>query len=796
MAVVPKKGGASGPKKAAMALLAVAILIAISFALYSYYTASLGNLTAPVLAPPAGKPGLSAAVASQDILSYSNSTRLLPYVLLSYRASNVSLITVNVTVFKSRPPSGIYILNTSDECFGCGSTADIERAFASSLVSYGIIKDQSGLSLLEASGIAALPNDSIVIILSGLLPEQLLMPVAGISPMQLMLNKGTSIIYVGQDFSRLLLPGSIIVPTSSTIALPSFLQVAKASHNSTKGFIFNESTFAFANGTNFGSITYTNVANGSIVAFSDTPDTWLTPEGVGRDLAKVIQELFWPPRYSTGSSSTSLAGGQNETGSIGILGSGTGLNQTHTPSYLITKLNSGYARAAISANSVQGSNTIYEYIYFKPKVSSNGTIAVGPSIIANQQAAVGMTIFTHSTTPIPIQPHLSVYTLDMVSVMTIPLPFTSASNNFTFVKYTNFYLGPGRYILSLDSFNNSQYAAAYLNVSPISATLSSANFSSGTFVISLKSAGQPLSDIYYNVTLNGLYRSSGVVRNGIAVYSLPKGTPTIYGNITLSMSMLSQQFKVVTYNAPTVISIDKQYIELAIVGIAVLLMIVLVRAPNRDEFYIDVPSLPEQKKTNIKLNAKEVLSAFDRLNLHYHWRYMPLSDSEVRIAISNNIRYNNMPVSLTYSNIEAMLNKLSEGGYLVGADELYAPKAWLEQSGHDIEYLATFKKLRLYLVTHSYIFTDMDSSAVADIVATLRNQRKYIIIYSDTTKFKRMPVYPENKTYLAFMNQERLEDFKSQLYGSMTKESEMLKLYISAGLLELLDADNPSPVLG
>ena len=76
---------------------------------------------------------------------------------------------------------------------------------------------------------------------------------------------------------------------------------------------------------------------------------------------------------------------------------------------------------------------------------------------------------------------------------------------------------------------------------------------------------------------------------------------------------------------------------------------------------------------------------------------------------------------------------------IVGADDLYAPKAWIEQSGHDIEYLVTFKKLRLYLVTHAYLFTDMDTSSVADIVATLHNERKYIIIHSKAMKFSNIP---------------------------------------------------------
>jgi hypothetical protein len=189
-----------------------------------------------------------------------------------------------------------------------------------------------------------------------------------------------------------------------------------------------------------------------------------------------------------------------------------------------------------------------------------------------------------------------------------------------------------------------------------------------------------------------------------------------------------------------------------------------------------------------------VLSAFDRLNLHYRWKYMPLSSAELRIAISNNIRYNSMPVNLTHSNVEAMLNRLEAENCVVGADGMYAPKAWITQSNHDITYLATFKKLRLYLVTHSYLFTDMDTSSIADIVATMRSERKYIIIYSKAMRFKNVPVYHDSTTYLAFLNSEKLDDFKDRLSASMTGDAEKLKVYISTGVIVLMDADNPGEV--
>jgi len=142
-----------------------------------------------------------------------------------------------------------------------------------------------------------------------------------------------------------------------------------------------------------------------------------------------------------------------------------------------------------------------------------------------------------------------------------------------------------------------------------------------------------------------------------------------------------------------------------------------------------------------------------------------------------------------------MLDQLAVKKYLVSADELYAPVQWIDASKHDIEYLATFKKLRLFLVTHSFVFSDVDASSEADIVATLRNQRKYIVIYSKTSKFQNVPVFAGSTTYLAFINSSRLEDFKNALYISTTAQSEQLKMYISANYVKLVDANDPSELL-
>ena len=70
------------------------------------------------------------------------------------------------------------------------------------------------------------------------------------------------------------------------------------------------------------------------------------------------------------------------------------------------------------------------------------------------------------------------------------------------------------------------------------------------------------------------------------------------------------------------------------------------------------------------------------------------------------------------------------------------------------------------------------------------------MIYSDTSKFKNMPVFTDSKTYLTFLNASKLEEFKNRMYRTVNTDAEELKAYIAAGSVHLVDADNPTDLLG
>jgi hypothetical protein len=775
----------------ALALIMVIVLIGI-FGYLAVMLRHISSSPSPIPAEHNVTTALYSSMISQNMLFYNQNSSVFPYSLLFYDAANVPYAILNVSLLASLPPSNVYMLNYSNDCFNCGNSFAAASAIENDLVSYGVVNSESSIGVLSKSDLQSINNDSLLIIINGLMPSYMFEYINGTNEtiLQYLLNRGTSIIYVGQSFSRLVLPGGVVVPNSNNLP---FLSTFSTSLPKTSTFYFSNATFGFTSGGTYGTASYANIFNGSIIAFSNYLNSWRSPAEAGSDIAKAAAQEFWIPKYASDTQLIPVGYYQKRSGNIGII-----LNKTEFAynSTSLPKLNSGYLRVALYNNMTYNltNASIYKYYLYVPDYSINGSISIPSDIIPGQSTPATLEVFTRSSIPISIQPHLSIYTANMSMIETLPLQFFSAYGNFTFLKYLTLQLPPGKYIARLESFSNMQYAAALFQVPSVKLSMSNANFSSNVYRIAVSSGGMPISGVNYSISVNGLYKSSGVISNGTLYYALPSGSPKINGNATFSISMLSKNFTYVFVRPSTAIKISSQYIELAVVAIIVLMMVTLVRAPNRDEFYIDVPNLPRQDKIPIKLKPNEVIGVFDKLNSYYHWKYMPLSKNEVRMAIATNLRKNNMPINLTYNNVDVILSQLVEKNELASIDDLYAPKAWIDASKHDIEYLAVFKKLRLYFVSHALIFSDLDSSTVADMTIASHGEKIYIVIFSPTSRFKNIPVYSNSITYIAFINEDRLEEFKDSLYSNVSPDVEQLKLYISAGMIRLINVDNPDDI--
>ncbi len=745
-----------------------------------------------------GAPSVSLKIAQQNLLFYNASRQGLPYVLLNYATKNTSNMLINVAYLQSPPSTTVYVLNWTNQCISCSNALDVVAAINSSLTEYTILNRTNRLQIVSKGGLSGIKNDSVLVVLNGLLPDYMLLNTSlnpdGVPEVQYLLSKGTTIIYVGLNFTNLVGVQAVIEPSPKQ--LPPYLSSSSypfSIANRSFGYYFNNPTFTL--GGIYGPITYNRFGKGYIVAFSNLLSSWKTPQQTGADISKAIETAFWIQRIAIGSATVAPSNITNSTGKIGIVLS---TRQLWGPGVL-QLFNSSYAEvvtAVENSSSANFSNARFNILKYRPSLNVNGSVLMPAAVLPGQPFTALMTVFIKSPNT-HLEPHFDIMDTNMTTIATLPPIFsTFESGNYTFLKSFSLPVPPGQYIAYLRGNHDQPYAAALVNVPNINIGFDGINTANNSFKFTLTSLGRQLPNVTATISLNNNYTQIlKSDQNGTLVYALPanKTIPAAMLNFSFTMFGGSQLFQ---YNNKGIsITINKQYYYFAVALIIVLLEVTLIRAPVRDEFYIDIPSLPEPQKIPIKLKPDELVGVFDKLNLYYHWRFMPLSKEEFRLAISSNIRSGSMPISLTFNNVDLMLTELAGHGFIVGIDGLYAPSQWMAQSKHDMIYLATFKKMRVYLVSHAHIFTDLDKSESADIVTTLHNEKAYIVIYSKTSKFQKIPVYKNAKTYLVFLNSDMLEEFTRNLYQTTSPETEELKSYISIGSVKLIDADNPEGLL-
>ncbi|MCL5430057.1 MAG: hypothetical protein M1504_01100 [Candidatus Marsarchaeota archaeon] len=746
----------------------------------------------PTFAGIGGIPYISSYLQAQRSLFYGESSSILPFVQISYSSRNVSYINVVASYYDSPPPTHIFVLNWSNQCYQCGDISAVVSNLSLDLGAFGLLNGTNKLSVISRQSLSTMPANSILIILNGLMPDYMVSNSNGSEvPLTQILSKGVTVMYIGRNFSRLVSEQDVIVPAINnpgylTTGIPSQINTSYEA-NSLYVYAFNNPTFVFSTPTSqatYGPITYESVGSGSLVAFSNYLNTWPNTTASASDISQAISSLLWLPSFGT---TTFTFAPSNVVLSSGIFGN-VGKPIKSGRSFFGSA--TAYGKIAVSGVNPNG-NVVYDVLYYTPKIISQGSLSMPSIVIPNKIFNATISVFT--TKNQFIEPHMTIYNTNLTEIRQLPPLFAKniTPPAYTVISTQNIVLPPGGYIASIEGFSNQQYASAYFIVPNVTLGLAQ-QVNATAFNLSATMAGVPLNDVNATVSINNNFYRNVTIKNGYIMYALPSNSSIPGGALTFTANVLGRKSYYVTTYTPVNISINPQYIEFIFAMLIVVLEITLIKAPVRDDFFIDVPSLPKPESSKIKIKSTELIGVFDKLNYYYHWHFMPLSKSEFRFAVANNIRINNMPITLTYSNIDEVLNGLTEKGYIISADELYAPTTWIEQSKHDIEYLATFKKLRLFLVSNGHIFTDLDKSDTSDIVTTLHNERAYIVVYSSTSRFmKNLPIVAGVKTYIVFLNEDRLEEFRRSLYDVAGLVNEQLKLYISTGTVVLVNADNP-----
>ncbi|HVA83236.1 MAG TPA: hypothetical protein VNF06_03670 [Candidatus Aquilonibacter sp.] len=780
-------------KKRGLAIIAVPIVIAILIlgGIVWYTQSAFSAIQAQANTPVSGPIGFNFSVSASGISTYNNGQAVAPYVVTKYSSSNATYLYIALNLYARNPLPNIYYLNTTNYCYQCYSDSALFANVSAALRKFGLITKTSSLSYINPNQLGAVPRNSIVIVPSGLLPVYMLpnsvFTLNGSAGILSLLNQSDTIFYVGTNFSRSSGPGGVIFSNSNlTVSMlngAGLVTLPFLNKNASKvPSYFNQPTFSFGAGAYYGYVSFVNTFNGSVVAFSNTQKAgWRNTSTLAFDIAKTISTRVWIASRASGS----YAIGNPASATIGIEGVNTTI--VYNKSTVGKVVNSSYG--LVTAIIYNSTNYIERDIPLRVPFISNGTLSIQSYLGQTQSIPIGVAINVNSIKPELVVPHIDLYTRNLTFVTGIPIPFFNTTSNINIIKYYTFQLPSGTYIAVLKNFYNKYYSSAIFNVTNVTLTPISLNFKNGTFSFLVKSNNVAITNTSYSIDINGAYKVTGNVTSGLITYTLPKGTVIGYGTETFNLVMFGTRYGYTTTNIQQVLNIPTIYIEFVIVGLAILILNLIVKPPNRDEYYIDVPEFHEAKKFNVKISKTEILGVFDKVNFAYHWKYMPLTLEELKGGIGGNIRYNNIPVAITIQNAAMIMNKLALDGEIVTSGGYYAPKRWTTDSGYDIEYLSIFRRIRDYSVGHAILFTDIGSSEAADIVLSKGGAQTHVLIYSSISGVKKIEVNAEFKTYIVFADEEKLLSYTDKIYKSYGSEAEMLKIGISYGYIRLVEAN-------
>ena len=780
---------------ALLGILALIFMVVYISSQATILVATLRSQNLSVLGPLNG----NSSITSYGIFSYENSKKVVESATMKYDFPNATIGYAILRTYSTNPIRRVYLVNTGFSCFKCYSYSSIYYNLYQFMSIYGLISNSSSLTMVNLSSIGSLPPGSILIIPSGLMPSSLIPDFnSGQNSSQTniltLLSNGDTIIYIGDNFSRSIENGiTYFNPESSMQQLASANLTTASPKTQSVGansFIFNSSTFSFFSGKTYGSASYKNYTTGTLIAFSNYPQKgWPNANAMSLDLTDALRFRFW--MNMTERSNISEFSGPS--GSVNLFTTNTMLNNTPD---ITTIINNSYS--LVTASFFNRTAFVDRQMPFRLKFIRNGTLSMPGRIGENQTVPLSLSI---NSTAVPIGNsinsqlfHIDIYNASHGYVYSLRVGFFNTSLNV--VTYNSFILNPGNYTAYLKDSNNRIYGTALFQIPSLYITYNTIDLSSGTLKFTIVNNNVTATKMPYNISINHEYQQSGVINNGTLAYLLPHGSVIPYGNETINLTILGLSNNLIYYYPkPLVAGIPSIYVEFGIAGFFIIVLNLLVKDPNRDEFFIDVPAFPPIEKTVIRVPEEEVLNVFKSVNQRFGWQHMPLTADEIKTGINYGIKYNDMPITVTSANSSELLYRLYTEGKIENILSFFMPKKWEEESGHDIKYLAIFRNIHDFAVKNALLFTDIDKAGDCDMVINNKGIQRRIYFYSEKSGTGKIKILKGAPTFLVFITSEERLSFTDRLYNTYGREAEKLRNAIESSELILVDTENLRPLL-
>jgi hypothetical protein len=699
--IVQKAGGA--------VLLVVLLLITMAIFMQSTVSPTYKTLNEQALQSFSGK------IIAQDILTASELTDWRKPYHTAYIAMQAQGSAEEVPVFVDiydRPiPSSVFILRSSR--YQAENYPEFASSLQSLLAGYNVPVNEIGFDDLKS-----IPSQSLVIVPSGYIPEQMLVDKG--SKIDDLLARGVTVIYIGQPFDKMYnKQGAVVAGNTAALGKMRISFESSSSISCANTSSMRSPLYSVGGSTPIlGCISAFSYEQGTMLFFPQTLDGgWNAGNDSAKDVYVLILTMPWLTSIATDAKSVPLAA------------------EGSFVEFFTTTFEGDqkYARLLAFDNQSKKGFLLVSYI----QKSTNGDVyTLGHSIPPVAVQPTQMDIVVDLREPggeerLFLSVKNSTAEVDRQAVSTSKVALNSQP---TFA-YT-FELSGGDYILEIVDSEEKAYARSYMRTGTLSINSVKPNYQDDIYTFNFLLDGQPipLSGSYYingNSAKSKTFTSSQELKVEAAKVN---GAPLDSGKnkFTFKLGTYSTD---VTLSKPSMKSIFTEPFFLGSVGIAFVALIigVLFAKQGVTMYGLDIPDFPPQSTRKIPMKKETLMGIFQKINELYKWKNTPLKLGEVKGGFKGML-YEGKPIFISDYNIEYILSRLEGMGFVKKELEYYGLSSWEKETSRGMRQLAFFRKLRDICINNAVPFSPLGKEAGYDSRITVIGQDMYVHLYDEPAR--------------------------------------------------------------
>ncbi len=786
------------------AVVGLAVFVALVILLGGWLYLALQSVPeAPVFKPPVDKPEISNSLLGGSILTAGDvgSENYIASVLVNYETKNIENYTVSLETYEKELPSEVFVLQS--ERVQADSYSSFMNHLRNKLSKKNILVNEITIRELET-----LPQGAIILIPSGVIPQEILGIDSTITPDNLA-DRGMVVIYIGGEPFTKMHDGTQPVDTPDEaykLNVPFEFDQRSVPPSAENFSLFQPlyrvtSRGKWSSSLAYGSVSILAKGDGAFVFLPQTLDAgWredpLAPgkeaaEFAAEDVARVILETPWaepdgePSVYkfsveeeSSGSKYFYSAPFSGEKRSVKVSFKG---ESSADPELFVEDLQ-------IINLEKQPLGDLYIY----------GGFVVVSTNVTNEE----IRMLARLNEPAAAQPNMYLVITDTNGKEAERIPQGRVSVQTSYSLDHGLYLSKGEYTVALMDDESRVYAQSYMRVVTVDITPKGTYQRPSNYRFSIEREGAPIELSSVKVIVDdgqyGTYDFTnvrGVVYVDLSGYiggdTLPPGKHTF----TFVIGGLSEHVEIEERKPlppipwPFYLAIA---LSLGIVGVGIMF------ARKEKVFYsVDVPDFPPITRTKIPLAPDTVLSIFERVNDSYHWKSTPLTLSEIKNGFKD-IFYMGKPIYITDYNAEYVLDGLIGKGRVIKVLNYYGPSSWEKKTGKSMTYLAMMRRLRDICVNNAIPFTLIGESKDADSEITAVGQQMFLHFYERSSETDEkilssllshaLATLEKGITIILFKNDIKKRNFTT-LLDSPSRAQLLLKLEVENRSVLLLTMD-------